>query len=280
MGADSAAPGRGSGLLPMPVWLRVFLLINVVQDLAIGVSGFLTPLHIVIPLKGLTPLNARFIAALYLGGGVTILLAALARRAVDARVALFAFFVITVLVLAMTFAYWSRFTTDGVPWLWMTTYVVDPIVVPIAVLSLGLLHPADPGRHRLTGLFVAEAVVFGACGAALALAPAGVLDAWPWTLTQLLARVYSAFFLAFATGAALAARERRPDAVRPFLAGSLALLVFTLAASLIHLARFDQGPVRWLWFTIHVLGIAAFGYALVTVPRRPAAAVRPATVEP
>jgi len=26
----------------MPVWLRVFLLINVVQDLAIGISGFLT----------------------------------------------------------------------------------------------------------------------------------------------------------------------------------------------------------------------------------------------
>jgi hypothetical protein len=60
----------------MPVWLRVFLLINVVQDFAIG-FGLIAPAHIVVPLKGLTPLNARFIAALYLGGGVTILLAAL-----------------------------------------------------------------------------------------------------------------------------------------------------------------------------------------------------------
>ena len=33
---EGGTPGRGSDLAPMPVWLRVFLLINVVQDFAIG----------------------------------------------------------------------------------------------------------------------------------------------------------------------------------------------------------------------------------------------------
>jgi hypothetical protein len=271
---EGGTPGRGSDLAPMPVWLRVFLLINVVQDFAIG-YGLIAPAHIVVPLKGLTPLNARFIAALYLGGGVTILLAALVRRAVDARIALYAFDVITVLVLVMTFVYWPRFTVDGVPWLWMTTYVVDPVLATVAILALGLVRPAEPGRHRLSALFAAEAVVFGACGLALLLAPDAVLEGWPWTLTRLLARVYAAFFIAFAVGAVLSARERRAEALRPFAGGSLALLVLTLGVSLLHLARFDHGGIRWLWFTIHVLGVALFGYAIVTL-RRPTARAVPA----
>jgi hypothetical protein len=224
-------------------------------------------------------LNARFIAALYLGGGVTILLAALVRRAVDARIALYAFDVITALVLVMTFVYWPRFTVDGVPWLWMTTYVVDPVLATVAILALGLVRPAEPGRHRLSALFAAEAVVFGACGLALLLAPDAVLEGWPWTLTRLLARVYAAFFIAFAVGAALSARERRAEALRPFAGGSLALLVLTLGVSLLHLARFDHGGIRWLWFTIHVLGVALFGYAIVTL-RRPTARAVPSPAGP
>lgn len=262
----------------MPVWLRVFLLINVVQDLAIG-FGLIAPARIVVPLKGLTPLNARFIAALYLGGGITILLAALVRRAVDARIALYAFDVITMLVLVMTFVYWPRFTVDGLPWLWLTTYVVDPVLATFAIIALGLGRPADPGRHRLSGLFAAQAAVFGACGLALLLAPDAVLAGWPWTLTRLLARVYAAFFIAFAVGAVLSAGERRPEALRPFVGGSLALLLLTLGVSLLHLDRFDQGGIRWLWFAIHVLGVAAFGYALVSLSRPSARAV-PATAGP
>lgn len=103
-----------------------------------------------IPLKGLSPFNARFIAALYLGGGVIILIVAFVRRAADARIALYAFFTITALVLVMTFAYWEAFTTDGVPWVWLVTYLVDPLLAPLALVTLGLIGPAEPGWHRLT----------------------------------------------------------------------------------------------------------------------------------
>ncbi len=252
---------------PAPRWLAVFFLLNVVQDFAIGISGLVAPEHIVIPLKGLSPLNARFIAALYLGGGLVILLSVFVRRAIDTRIALHAFFVITALVLLMTFVYWEEFTTDGVPWVWLFTYIVDPLLAPMAIVTLGLAGPAQPGGHRLSGVFAGEALVFGAAGIALLVAPRAMVEAWPWTLTPLLARVYAAFFLAFATGAALAAWERRPAAVRPFLIGSLALLVCTLAASLTQLSSFDHGPGRWLWFAGHAVGIAVFAFAVATLDR-------------
>ena len=261
------ASGDGAGRVwsPAPWWLRAFLLVNVVQDAAIGASGLLSPAHIVIPLKGLSPPNARFIASLYLGGGIVILLAALVRRAVDARIALYSLLAITTLVLAMTLVYWREFSADGVPWLWMTTYVADPVVLVLAIGPLGVLRAAAPGRHRLTGLFAGQAVVFGGAGIALLLAPDMVLDGWPWSLTRLLARVYAAFFLAFAAGAVLAAFERREAAVRPFLAGSLALVACTLGISVLHRGRFDHGPGSWLWFAVLAAGLALFGFALVSV---------------
>jgi hypothetical protein len=259
--------GGSSELRSSPWWLRVFLLVNVVQDVGLGLSGLLVPEHFLIPLKGLTPLNARFVGSLYLGGGVVILCAALMRRAVDTRIALWSFFVITVLVLGMTVAYWPDFTVGGVPKLWMLTYVVDPIVVPIAIASLGLVRPAESGRHRLTALFVTQAVVLGGVGTGLLIASDAVLAAWPWAIDPLLARVYAAFFLAFAVGALLAAHERRPWAVRAFLAGSLALLVFTLTTTLLHLDRFSSGPALILWFAVHLAGLAAFGYGLAISSR-------------
>ena len=237
------------------------------QDFAIGISGLASPEHIVIPLNGLSPFNVRFIAALYLGGGVIILLVAVVRRAVDARIALYAFFVITALVLVMTFVYWQAFTQDGVPWVWLVTYIVDPVLAPLALVTLGLIGPAEPGWHRLTALFVGEAIVFGVSGGPAADRSDRVLEAWPWTLTRLLARVYAAFFLAFALGAALAAKERRVAAVRPFLVGSIVLLAGTLVASLVHLAKLDHGPGRWLWFTTHLVGLALLGFALATLGR-------------
>ena len=42
-----------------------------------------------------------------------------------------------------------------------------------------------------------------------------------------------------------------------FALGSLTLLVLSLATSVVHLARFDHGPGRWVWFTVHVVGVAA-----------------------
>lgn len=271
--ADDVGAVRG-----VPTWLRVFLLVNVIQDVAIGLSGWLSPTDSLLPLKGLTPLNGRFIASLYLAGGVVILAAALVRRAVDARLALWSFLVITLMVLVMTLVYWDEFTRGGgIPWLWMTTYVVDPVVCAVALLALRLGPPAQPGRHRSSAVFLVVAAVLGVMGLAMLTAAPGVLDAWPWTLTPLLSRVYAAFFLAFAAGAAMAAGERRTQAVAGIVAGLLVLFGLSLAVSLIHLSRFDEGAPRWVWFGVQgtLLALVASTGLRLRHPHQVVAATRP-----
>lgn len=259
----------------VPLWLRLFLLVNVVQDVAIGLSGWFSPTDSLLPLKGLTPLNGRFIASLYLGGGVVILVAALVRRAVDARLALCSFLVITLLVLVMTLAYWGEFTRGGIPWQWMVTYVADPVVCLVALVALRLGPAGRPGRHRLSVVFLTVAAVLGIVGLAMLTAAPGVLQAWPWTLTPLLSRVYAAFFLAFSVGAAMAASERRTAAVASIAAGLLVLLGLSFAVSLVHLARFDEGAARWVWFGIHGMLIAALAASALSL-RHPLQTVAPA----
>jgi hypothetical protein len=84
---------------------------------------------------------------------------------------------------------------------------------------------------------------------------------WPWALTAVLARTYAAIFLAFALGAALASRESRPEAVRPFAVSSFVLVLVAAAASLVHHAKFDGGPSTWVWAAGLGAGLCAFAAA-------------------
>jgi hypothetical protein len=256
-------------LRPMPLWLRVFLVVNLVEDLATGLSGLLGGTRILAPLH-VSPLNARFIGALYLGGAVGVGLAALVRALVDARLVLYAFWLITVLVLAMTLVYWNDFTADGTPWIWLATYVVDPVVVTIAIVAYALWHAGDPGRHRLTPLLAAEAVLLLAAGAGMLVAPDAMRDVWPWAFTPLLARVYAAFFFAFGVAAAVGTGERRRPALVTVVGGSLALFTASAAASLVHHDRFRASPQTAAWITVHVVAIVALSAALVSLRQRPA----------
>jgi hypothetical protein len=124
----------------------------------------------------------------------------------------------------------------------------------------------------MTWVYGAQATVFGAVGAVLAVAPGEAVKLWPWALTAVLARTYAAIFLAFALGAALAAHEARPQAVRPFALSSLVLVAAAAVVSLIHHARFDGGPATWIWavgLAVGVAGLAVAGASTLRPGMRP-----------
>jgi len=56
-----------------------------VQGFGIGLTGLIAPSEMQIPLR-ISPLNSRFVAALYIGGGVGVLLAAFLAPAAPRRV--------------------------------------------------------------------------------------------------------------------------------------------------------------------------------------------------
>jgi hypothetical protein len=103
-------PRRG-----VPWWLRAYLLVGAVQGLAIGLTGLLQPAHVVGFPLATTPLNTRFVAGFYLAGATGLILSAATRRAIDTRIFLVGFVVVTGLLLAATIWYWSTYTIGGVP---------------------------------------------------------------------------------------------------------------------------------------------------------------------
>jgi hypothetical protein len=256
---------KDSGARTIPIWLRALFLINVVLLAPQGI-GFFSPSNIPFPVT-VTPLNARFIGALYLAAAVGMILSALGRDLADIRILLFAFAVISVLVLGVTFAYWGDFAAKRVPIIWLATYVVDPIAAGTALLTLRPLRPGLPGAHRLSLLLRLEGGIFGVVGIFLVLAPATAALIWPWKINPLLSQVYGAFLLAFAVGALLASGEGRPAALVPPMASTLILVFLALIASLFHLDRFAGGLASEIWFGILVVAIVAFVIALASLVR-------------
>jgi hypothetical protein len=257
----------------VPWWLRAYLLLGAVQGLAIGLTGLLRPAHVIGFPLATTTLNTRFVASFYLAGATGLIASAAARRAVDTRIFVVGFVAVTALLLTATVWYWPTYTAGGIPYPWTTSYVLEPIAGAVILWHLDLRHPARPGRHRFSAVFIIQAAVFAGLGVVLAAAPGLAVRMWPWALTAVLARTYAAIFLAFALGAALAADERRPQAVRPFALASLVLVATTAAVSLIHHAKFDGGPSTWAWaagLAAGLAGLAAASAASLRTGSRPA----------
>ena len=253
----------------MPWWIRAYLVFAAIQGLGIGLTGLLVPAEMQIPLR-ISPLNTRFVATLYIAGGVGVLWAAFARRREETRLFVIGFGVATGMILVLTIVHWSEFMADALPHrpIWIFDYVVDPLLALVIVPAAGLWPNRHGVRHRLTPLLVVEAAVFGVLGLAMLLAPDAIAAAWPWALPPLLGQLYACFFVTFALGAALAARESEARAIRAFAASTLTLMVLVLVVSFVHLDRFKAEPVTWLWFGAFGLGACAFGIALLT--ERPA----------
>jgi hypothetical protein len=239
--------GSARARLAPPWWLRAYLLIGAAQGLAIGLTGLLDPAHVVgFPLHT-TPLNTRLVASFYLAGAVGLALSSLGPNSVDARIFTAGFAVVTALLLLATLVYWSEFTAHGVPYAWIASYVVDPIVGAFALWRLGLGPPADPGTSRTSAVFGVLFLVFAPLGALLLLFPGTAVAHAPWRLTETLARVYAAIAIALALGAALSAFERRRSAVLPFALSASTLLALAGVVSLVHRDRFVPGAASWIW---------------------------------
>jgi hypothetical protein len=267
---------------PMNWWIRGFLLFAAVQGFGIGLTGLFIPSEMQIPLR-ISPLNTRFVAALYLAGGIGVLLAAFGRRRSEARLFVVGFGLVTLLILIVTLLHWSDFMADPLPHrvVWMFDYLVDPLLALLLTQVTGLWPPARGVRHGLTPLLSVQAVLFGGLGLVLLLAPDVASAYWPWALPALLAQVYACFFLAFAVGAAQAARETSSGAIQTFVIVSLGLSLLVLLASALHFDRFKPEPVTLIWFAAFGLGVLAFAGALL-IHRRSSAghsSLRTAVIE-
>jgi hypothetical protein len=199
------------------------------------------------------PLAAAFLGASYWASVSIEALAGRQQLWANARIAVPAVFVFTVLTLAATlmhlgqFHLGARFETGTriVTVAWIAIYVLVPLLMLIVLVVQARTPGADPPRSAslpawIYALLATQAIVLLGFGVALFAAPRQALPLWPWKLTPLVAQATAAWLIALGVAAAHALVERDARRLRPAAVGYVLLAVLQVIA----LARY---PHRFEW---------------------------------
>jgi hypothetical protein len=215
-----------------------------------------------------SPMTATFLGAAYWSALVLELSAATARTWDEARIAVPAVFVFTVLTLIVTLVHLEQFHLDAaldgrtraIAVGWLGIYAVVPVAMLAAAArqgrTTGAADPADGLPHGLRLALGGQAAVLLGLGVALLVAPTWADAAWPWPLTPLTGRAVGAWLvgLGVASGHALLVGSAR--SLRPL---GLAGVAFALLEA-VALARYGE-ELTWASFpaVAYVAGLAMVG---------------------
>jgi hypothetical protein len=215
------------------------------------------------------PLSALFLGAGYIASIAIEALGGRQRIWANARIAVPAVFVFTVLTLSVTLMHLGQLHLGGqfpvhtrvVAFGWLAIYVVVPILLLI-ISAVQLRTPgSDPPRSaRLpswtrAALGIQAIVLFG-FGTALFAVPGLAAPLWPWKLTTLTAQAIGAWLIALGVAAAQALYERDARRLRPAALGYVLLAVSLLIA----LARY---PHQFEW--VSASGIVYLMFVMTTL---------------
>jgi hypothetical protein len=199
------------------------------------------------------PLSAAFLGASYWAAVSIEALAGRQKLWANARIAVPAVFVFTVLTLATTLMHLGQFhlgagftpATRAVTVAWIAIYVLVPLLM-VAVVFVQMRTPgADPPRSAglpawMYALLATQAIVLLGLGVALFAAPTQTAPLWPWKLTPLVAQATAAWLISLGVAAVHALLERDARRLRPAAAGYILLAVLQFIA----LARY---PHQFHW---------------------------------
>ena len=202
------------------------------------------------------PLAAAFLGAGYWSSTLIEALAARQRTWANARIAVPAVFVFTVLTLATTLGHLGQFHlgaqfeigTRLVTVAWIAIYALVPALMLFALAVQARTLGADPPRAAalpvwLYCLLAVQATVLLGVGVALFAVPGQAAPLWPWTLTPLVAQATGAWVISLGVASAQALLERDARRLRPAAAGSVLLA----ALQAIALARY---PHQFAWGSV------------------------------
>jgi hypothetical protein len=199
------------------------------------------------------PLSATFLGAGYWAAVAIEALAARQRLWANARIAVPAVLVFTVLTLAATLTHLgqlhlgARFPagTQIVTVAWIAIYLLVPALMLVLLAVQARTPGADPPRAAdlpawLYVMLAAQAIVLLSLGTALFAAPGQAAPLWPWKLTPMMAQAIGAWLIALGIAAGHALVERDARRLRPAAVGNILLAVLLFIA----LARY---PHQFAW---------------------------------
>jgi hypothetical protein len=199
------------------------------------------------------PLAAAFLGAGYWASVSIEALSGRERAWANARIAVPAVFVFTVLTLVATlmnlgqfhlgarFATGTRILTVG----WFGIYILVPLLMLIVLAVQARAPGVDPPRSAglpawIYGVLAVQAIVLLGFGVALFVVPAQTAPLWPWKLTHLVAQATGAWLISLGVAAVHALLERDARRLRPAAVGYVLLALLQAIA----LARY---PHHFAW---------------------------------
>lgn len=197
------------------------------------------------------PLTAAFLGSAYWAAAAFEWSAARARSWAEARIAVPAVFVFTVLTLLATLIHLEKFHlgdsfdvgTQFVTWVWIAIYAIVPVIMVVLWWRQTSVVGDDPPRLRplplwLRALVAAQAGLLLVVGAALFITPERAASWWPWDLTPLTGRAIGAWAFSLGVAAAHALWENDVARVRP---AAFAYMAFAVLETVSVLRFADDG---------------------------------------
>ena len=230
------------------------------------------------------PLAAAFLGGSYWAAVAIEALAGRQRLWANARIAVPAVFVFTVLTLATTVMHLGQFHlgarfpagTRIVTVAWIAIYILVPLLLLIVVVVQARTPGADPPRTAslpawIYAVLAAQAIALLGFGIALFAAPQQAAPLWPWKLTPLVAQATAAWLISLGVAATHALFERDARRLRPAAVGYLLLAGLQAIALARYPHRFDwhsASGIAYLIFLATVLLTGAVGLARGLAPNR------------
>ncbi|SDP50933.1 hypothetical protein SAMN04515671_4562 [Nakamurella panacisegetis] len=179
------------------------------------------------------------------------------------------------LMAVATIAHWGKFIHTNIAfWLWVTLYFTTPFLVFAAWLwnrreQFGRTDGDPMLRPRTTLVIGVAGVAAVATCVFLFLTPRAAIAIWPWSLTELTARVMGAIFALGAAGLG-AFTDKRWTSMRILLQVAGVMLVLIFIAAVRARSDFDTTkPLTWV-FAAGFLGMAVGTAILYTRMERAA----------
>ena len=235
----------------------------------VGIWGYFLPDKVDNAIPWLVPpLHSRFLGSMYLSGATFMIGGILSRYYAEVRVMVPAIAIWTGMLFIVSLFYLGEFDYSRTQvWIWFGAYLIYPLIAIWLTWQNRTLHerfegPELPAWAR--GYLFAQGVLVTVLALALLLAPELMISVWPWSITRLLAQIYSAPFLAYGLSSLMISRLRTWAEIRVVVTATLVFALGVLLASLIHRALFSPGNLStWLWFGGFLLATIILG--LLTV---------------
>jgi hypothetical protein len=231
------------------------------------------------------PLTAAFLGGCYWSAGILEYMASRERVWANARIAVPAVLLFTILTLVATLLHLDRFhlnstnfLTLGATWAWIAIYAFVPILMSLFLVRQLREPGGDPPRQAplpiwLRSIIIVQTAVMILFGLALFLAPQPTLVLWPWQLTPLTSRAVAAWLLGLGIAAGQIVWENDYVRVRVLPMTVITFSVLQFLALARYPSNMNWGTLNaWLYilFLLSFLAVGVYAwYASRQIGRGP-----------